>query len=104
MVENNSEKKEVKIPEMYLRKIEQVIGMAVDPSDENKFSSFQEVDDLTRSRAREICNQIDELRAERYLKYLISDNLGRYVFSFLTDVITGSMEEEEWIRKNFGEK
>lgn len=103
MDEIKADKKEVKIPEMYLRKIEQVIGMAVDPNDENKFSNFRDVDDLTRRRAKDIYNQIDELRAERYLKYLISDDLGSYVFSFLVDVVTGSMDEEEWIKKNFGE-
>ncbi|WP_444902987.1 hypothetical protein ACJJIU_14315 [Microbulbifer sp. CnH-101-E] len=94
---------EVRIHRMHLKKIEKVIGVAVTPVEEGKFSSYQEIDELTRSRVREICHQEDELRAEAYLKYLLSKDLDRgYVFSFIINVIIGGMDQDEWVKKNLG--
>lgn len=87
--------KEIRIPDMYLKKIEKVIG-TIDPNDGNKFSSFQEVDALTKARVREICNQLDELKAESYLKFIFSKEVERkHIFSFLVDVIVGGMDQDE---------
>ncbi|WP_226643251.1 hypothetical protein [Microbulbifer variabilis] len=95
--------KEVRIPPMHLRKIEKVIGVAVSPDEEGKFSSFQEVDELTRSRVREIYYQLDELRAIAYLKYFLPKKLDReHMFSFLSDVIIGGMDQDEWVKEELG--
>ncbi|WP_041598366.1 hypothetical protein [Hahella chejuensis] len=92
--------KDVRIPEMYLRKIEAAIGSTIDPSEESMFSSFQEVDEITKSRARDIYYNLDELRAESYLKYVLSEKLDRsHIFSFLIDVIIGGMDLDEWARE-----
>ncbi|AZZ92396.1 hypothetical protein EUZ85_17365 [Hahella sp. KA22] len=95
--------KDVRIPEMYLRKIEAAIGATIDPSEESMFSSFQEVDEITKSRARDIYYKLDELRAESYLKYVLSEKLDRsHIFSFLVDVIIGGMDLDEWTKEELG--
>jgi len=96
MGEIKSDKKEIKI--MYLKKIEQVIDTLVDPSEEGKFSSFREVDDITKSRVRTIYHQLDELRARSYLKYFLPENIDDegHLFSFLFDVIIDGMDFDEW--------
>lgn len=99
MGENKVNKKKVRIPEMYLRKIEQVIGAAVDPNDEGKFASFREVDEITKSIVRNICSQIDELRAKAYLNYVLHKSVEReYIFSYLFDVIIDGMSIDDWER------
>ena len=99
MGENKVNKKEVRIPEMYLRKIERVIGASVDPNDEGKFASFREVDEITKSRVRDIYSQIDELRAKAYLSYVLHKNLEReHIFSYLFDVIIDGMGIDDWER------
>ncbi|WP_444896307.1 hypothetical protein [Microbulbifer sp. SSSA005] len=95
--------REVRIPRIYLRKIEKVIGV-VTPDEESKFADFQEVDELTRNRVREIYYQLAELRAEAYLKYLLSRNIDRgHMFSFVLDVIIGGMDQDEWLKEKLGQ-
>ena len=96
MGENKAEKKEVRI--MYLEKIERIIGASVDPNEEGKFASFREVDELTRSRVREIYYKLDELRAKSYLKYFLPKNIDDegHLFSFLFDVVIDGMDQNEW--------
>ncbi len=98
MAANNADKKEVKI--MYLEKIEQVIGEIIDPDDEGKFSSFREVDALTKLRVRKIYNQLDEVRARSYLKFFLPKNIDNegHLFSFLFDVIIDGMDQDDWER------
>lgn len=99
MGENKACKKEVRIPEIYLRRIEQVIGAAIDPNDEGKFASFREVDEITKARVRDIYSQVDELRAKAYLTYLLPKGIDRgHVFSFLFDVIIDGMDLDDWER------
>ncbi|MBU1554313.1 MAG: hypothetical protein KKA68_19860 [Gammaproteobacteria bacterium] len=99
MCENKVDKKEIRIPEMYLNKIEQVIGAAVDPNDEGKFASFRAVDEITKSIVRNIFFQIDELRAKAYLNYVLHKNVERgYIFSYLFDVIVDGMSIDDWER------
>ncbi|HTF97299.1 MAG TPA: hypothetical protein VL995_14270 [Cellvibrio sp.] len=90
---------EIRMPEMYLKKIEKVIG-AIDSSDGGKFASYQEVDGLTKFRIKEIYYQLDELKAESYLKFVLSKQVDRsYIFSFLFDVIIDDMDQNEWERE-----
>lgn len=99
MGENKNSKKEIRIPEMYLNKIEQVIGSTLDPNDEGKFSSFRDIDEITTSRVRNICSQIDELRAKAYLNYVLHKSVERgYIFSYLFDVIIDGMGIDDWGR------
>jgi hypothetical protein len=98
-----AENKDVRIPEMYLVKIENAIGAAIDPSEENQFSGFEEIDDLTKTRAREIYNKVDEIRAIFYLKYVLKKGIDQsQIFSFLFDVIIGGKDQEAWVREKFG--
>lgn len=91
--------REIRIPEMYLKKIEKVIGV-IDPNEGGKFASYREVDELTKSRIREIYCQLDELRAESYLKFVLSKDVDRsYIFSFLFDVIIDGMNKDDWERE-----
>ena len=91
--------RDVRIPEMYLRKIEKIIGEEVNVRDENKFLNFREVDELTKSRLREIYMKENELVADRYLKYLTSKELHKYTFVFLIEVVVDKMNLDEWIDK-----
>lgn len=97
--EHMANKKPIKI--IYLKEIEKIIATAVDPNDEGKFSSFREIDEITKSHVREIYNQLDELRAKSYLSYFLSKNLDKegHVFSFLFDVIISGMDQDEWERE-----
>jgi hypothetical protein len=95
--------KEVRIPETYLRKIEEAIGAKIDAGEQNQFSNYLEVDELTKARAREIYYKVDELRAIFYLKFVLANGVDRSkIFSFLFDVIIGGMDQEVWAREELG--
>lgn len=97
------ENREIKIPDMYLRKIEEAIGSKIDSGEEHKFPDFSEVDELTKIRVREIYYKVDEIRAIFYLKYVLKSGVDRsHIFSFLFDVILGEMDQKEWVRQEFG--
>ena len=101
MDENKGNKKEVRIAEIHLRNIERIIGTTVKPSEGAKFASFLDVDELTKSRLRDIYTQSDELRAQAYLAYLLPKHVDRsHVFSFLVNVIIGGMSLEDWEKNN----
>lgn len=88
--------REVRIPDLYIRKIEEAVGAVLDLSEENKFASFDEVDELTKNRAKEIYYKVDEIRAIFYLKYVLKKGVERaHIFYFLFDVVIGG-----WIKRN----
>ena len=103
MSDNKVGKKAVRIAEIHLKHIEQIIGVEVDANEKAKFASFSDIDELTKSRVRDIYSQSDELRAQAYLIYLLPKNIDRSkVFSFLFEVIIEGMNQEEW-KANYNE-
>lgn len=95
--------KEMRILEIYLKKIEEAIGAKLLSGDQGKFPSFLEIDDLTKERAKEIYNKVDELRAMSYLKFVLAQDVDRSkIFSFLFDVIIGGMDQEVWAKEELG--
>ena len=69
--------REIRLFKEHLEKIERVIDSSLNPDDENKYSKFQDVDEKTITQIREICEQHDELIADAYLRFLLSDELVR---------------------------
>jgi len=90
-------KRQVRIAEIHLKHIEQIIGVKVNANEQAKFASFSDIDEVTKSRVRDIYSQSDELRAQAYLIYLLPKNIDRSkVFNFLFSVIIEGMNLEEW--------
>lgn len=97
MPESNANKKEVRIYTVYLRNIERIIGAPVDPNEEGKFANYRDVDELTKSRIRDIFDQSNDLTTRAYLTYLLSDDINpRYLSSFIVDVAIDGMDQDEW--------
>ncbi len=100
MVENN---KEMRIPEIYLKKIEEAIGAKIVLGEQGQFSSFLEIDDLTKARAKQIYEKVDEIRAVSYLKFVLAKDVDHSkIFSFLFDVIISDMDSKVWAREELG--
>lgn len=93
--------KEVRMPEMYRKKIEKAIGEPIDVKDENQFFEFDDIDDKTMARIRRIYHEVDEIRAIFYLKFVMASKVDDMcAFSFLFDVVIGQMDRSEWGQKN----
>lgn len=100
MGENN---KEIRIPEVYLKKIEEAIGAKILLEEQGRFSSFLEIDDPTKERAKEIYEKVDEIRAISYLKFVLAKDIDRSkIFSFLFDVVIGGMDPNVWAKEELG--